>query len=97
MQPGKQPHILNASSNLLGICFVLITGMRISNMDANTLADEVSVLSAFAFLGSCLFSYTSLRKSGKTSIRMEDIADYLFMGGLFSLFFSVFIFSFSFL
>jgi len=97
MTSGKQPHILNASSNLLGICFVLITGLKISHLSQNTIADEISFFSAFCLLGSCVLSYFSLRKSGVISLYQERAADYLFMAGMFSLFFAVFILAFNFL
>jgi len=81
MKYGKQPHILNASSNLLGICFVLITALKISKVSVVTLADEICMISAFGFLVGCLFSYASLRTE-KHEIRYESVADYAFVIGL---------------
>ena len=97
MQLGKQPHILNASSNLIGICFVLITGLRITHLSNTTIADEISFFSAFCLLGSCVLSYISLRSTGAISLHEERATDYLFMAGLFSVFFAVFVFAFDFL
>jgi hypothetical protein len=31
----KSPHILNASSNLLGICFVVLTSLKVLNISKN--------------------------------------------------------------
>jgi hypothetical protein len=89
---GKQPHILNASSNLLGICFVLITGLKITGASEGTLADEISLFSAFCFMSGCVFSYISLR-SQKHIASYEALADYSFLAGLFSLFFAGFVFA----
>jgi hypothetical protein len=36
------PHILNASSNLLGICFVVLTSLKVLNVAKNTIIDEVA-------------------------------------------------------
>jgi hypothetical protein len=44
------------------------------------------------FLVSCIFSYMSMR-GGKNEARHETIADYLFLGGLFTLSAAVLIFS----
>lgn len=84
MITGKQPHILNASSNLLGICFVLITGLKLTKASDNTLADEISLLAGICLLASCVISYVSLRTE-KHPQRYEIIADYFFLTGLFAL------------
>jgi hypothetical protein len=81
---GKQPHILNASSNLLGICFVLVTGLKLTKASDNTWADEISLVAALALLSSCVISYLSMR-SKRRAERYERVADYLFLFGLFTL------------
>jgi len=92
MKSGKQPHILNASSNLLGICFVLVTGLKLTGAAKDTWADEISLLSAVAFVCSCVLSYISLRTE-KYTTHYEIAADYLFLTGLFSLFIAVMAFA----
>ncbi|TAH37793.1 MAG: hypothetical protein EYC62_00755 [Alphaproteobacteria bacterium] len=92
MPPQKPPHILNAASNLLGICFILITGIKLTARDVNTLADEITVFAAFCFLSSCILSYSAMR-SERNSSRFEDFADHAFMLGLIILFIAVFIFA----
>lgn len=81
----KNPHILNASSNLLGICFVLITGLRLTEHSVNTIADEICMVAALVFISSCLLSYLSI--AGKRHRELwEDIANYLFIAGMLLLF-----------
>ena len=35
----KSPHILNASSNLLGLCFVVLTSLKLLNIAGKTIID----------------------------------------------------------
>ena len=93
MKNEKQSHILNASSNLLGICFLLITGIKLTNNNLATYADEVGIIAAFCFLIGCLLSYLSLRTKDNASDFYEHIADYAFLAGLFTLFCAVMIFA----
>lgn len=92
MASEKQPQILAASSALLGISFVLITGLKLSNAAENTLADEISLFSAACFFGGCLVSYLAIRTE-KEAKRIEMIADYMFLTGLITLFVAMAAFS----
>jgi hypothetical protein len=96
MTSGKQPHILGASSNLTGICLVLVTGLKISKVSETTWCDEISVMAAVVFIASCVTSYLSLRVEKRSEI-YERIADYLFLIGIFSLFIAVTAFAYDFL
>jgi len=89
---GKQPHILNASTNLLGICFIVITGLKLSGSADKTWADEISAVAACALLASSMLSYISMRTE-KHAARYEVCADYSFIGGLFMLFVAVLAFA----
>jgi len=89
----KNPHILNASSNLIGICFILITGLHLTEKNLTTLADEISIIAAFFFLISTVLSYISIRTNGKSSNRYETLADYCFLFSLIILFSAVVIFA----
>jgi len=90
--PGKQPHILNASSNLIGICFVIIAGLKITKLADQTFVDEVCLVAAFGFLCSCVLSYISMRVDDQHG-RYEIVADYLFLVSLVVLVFSVLLFA----
>ncbi len=92
MRPGIPQQILNASSNLLGICFVLVTGMKLTGVSDKTFADEICLFSAFCFLCACVFSYVSMRTEREDGL-FERTADYLFLGGLVSLFIAVAVFA----
>jgi hypothetical protein len=77
-------HILNASSNLLGICFVIITALKVTHLSRDTYADEISMGASVEFIGACVLSYMSLRVS-RESLWYEKLADYIFLAGLFTL------------
>ncbi len=57
----RHPHILNASTNLLGICLGLITALRLTNFGARSLGDEVAWVAALMFLISTFNSFVVIR------------------------------------
>lgn len=71
-------HILGTSANLLGICFAIFTVIRALGFGESTYIDELAVVAVFLFLGSCLFSYASIRSS-KRWVLYERIADFIFV------------------
>jgi hypothetical protein len=83
MEPNndKSPHILNASSNLLGICFVVLTSLKLLNISHKTIIDELTCGAILLFMASCLLSFLSIRGNLRHS-RFERIADYLFISGI---------------
>ena len=80
-QQSVSQHILGTSANLLGICFAIFTMIRALNIGESTYIDELAVAAVFFFLGSCLFSYASMR-SRKRWILYEKIADFIFIAAL---------------
>lgn len=92
----KSPHILNASSNLLGICFIVLTSLKLLKKGADTIVDEITLGALILFMASCLLSFLSIR-SRKRSEFLERIADILFMIGLLLLFATTILFSFNFI
>lgn len=82
---GKSSHILNTSSTLFGLCYVVFTSLKSLKLDANTLIDEFTAVSMVLFMTSCIFSFLAVRREKKTLL-FENIADYAFLAGLFTLF-----------
>lgn len=79
----KSPHILNTSSNLLGICFVVLTSLKVLKLSSATLIDECTLVLMFLLTGSCIFSFLSIRSQDKEkSTTYERIADYIFLASL---------------
>jgi hypothetical protein len=90
----KSPHILNASSNLLGLCFVVLTSLKLLNISHRTILDELAGCAIVLFMTSCLLSFLAIRGS-KNGKRYEDIADFTFLIGIFLLFVTTLLFSFN--
>ena len=91
----KSPHILNASSNLLGICFVVLTSLKLLKISGKTIIDEITTFAVVLFMLSCILSFLSIRGTLKSSRKFEKIADYLFLGGLGLLFLTTILFAFN--
>lgn len=79
-------HILNASSNLLGICFIVLTSLKVLKLQADTLVDEFTTAAMILFMISSILSFLSIRYNTERGNRLEIIADILFLIGLISLF-----------
>jgi len=68
----RHPHILNAASNLLGICFVLIGALKFTNSNEQSFADEAAWLAAAFFLTSIATSYLAIRNDDAN--RWQNVA-----------------------
>src|SRR5438874_1725093 len=90
----KSQHILNASSNLLGLCFVVLTSLKLLNISHRTIIDELTGCAIVLFMASCFLSFLSIRGS-RMGKRLEDVADYLFLTGIVLLFVTTLLFSFN--
>ena len=77
----RHPNILNAASTLLGICFVIVTGLRISRLSAHTIGDEVAWLAALMFLAAIGMSYLTIRR-GEDGHWHDRWADKAFLAGV---------------
>lgn len=94
----KSPHILNTSSNLLGLCFLVLTSIKLLEVSGKTIIDEVVSVAALTFMVSSILSFLSMKSSEEQkSSRLEDVADYFFMGGLVTLFLVIVIITFQFM
>lgn len=91
----KSPHILNASSNLLGLCFVVLTSIKLLKISHETLIDEFTSFTTILFMASCMLSFMSIRGSFNRISIWENIADILFLCGLGLLFLTTILFSFN--
>ncbi|HWA02121.1 MAG TPA: hypothetical protein VG819_01220 [Rhizomicrobium sp.] len=77
----RHPHILNAATNLLGICFVIVGGLKLAGQNANSYADEIAWASALLLLASIVTSYLAIRN--RDSIAWQNrYADWSFLGGV---------------
>ena len=74
-------HILPTAANLLGICFVILSFMKVTKMGLETIIDEMVSLCIVVFLAASIFSYASIRASQRSE-QMERIADIIFLSGL---------------
>lgn len=74
-------HILPTSSNLLGLCFVILSFVRIAKLGAETFLDELLAIAIIIFLISSVFSYASMRSKEKPEL-FEKVADTIFIAGL---------------
>ncbi len=74
-------HILPTSSNLLGLCFVILTFIKLLKLSNETVIDESIGFLIFLFLVSSILSYISMRTKRKSEI-YERIADIIFLLGL---------------
>ncbi len=74
-------HILQTAANLLGLCFVLLSFIKLSKMSDETIIDEALGIEIILFLASCIFSYASMR-SQRHAEKYEKIADIIFLIGL---------------
>lgn len=77
----RPPHILNASTNLLAICFVVIGGLKISNLNSRTYADETAWVSAALLFCATMSSYLAIRNQGAQPFQ-ATFADWTFISGL---------------
>ncbi|HWV66196.1 MULTISPECIES: hypothetical protein [unclassified Chitinophaga] len=79
----KSPHILNTSTNLLGFCLIVLTSIKVAGFNHATVIDDCTGIAAILLMASCLLSFLSLKsRYGKTSERLEQIADYTFLVAL---------------
>lgn len=77
------PQILNASTNLVGICFVIIGSLKLTAREDDTWADEIAWLALACLFIATLTSYLAIRNDGmKWQVAVADVA---FIGGVVAL------------
>ena len=78
--PSKAPHVLNASTNLVGFSFILLTSLKFFKLTGSAIVSELVAIIVVGFILSCTFSFFSMRsKSQARSDWYETIADYIFL------------------
>ena len=77
----RHPHILNAATNLLGICFIIIGGLKLTNQNSKTYSDEVAWVAAVFLLVSIVLSYAAIRNGVGKPWRTR-LADWSFLAGI---------------
>jgi hypothetical protein len=85
-QKEKSTHILNASANLLGLCFIVLTSLKIGKLWEASIIDELTAGAIMIFMVSCILSFLSIRSKTEMSATYEKYADFLFLSGLFLMF-----------
>jgi hypothetical protein len=75
-------HILPTASNLLGLCFVILSFMKVTSIGLETMIDELVAVAIILFLAASVLSYVSIRTTSKKSDHYEKIADVIFLSGL---------------
>jgi hypothetical protein len=94
-QTERSPHILNTSSNLLGICFLVLTSLKVLGKSEQSMIDDITFVAIVLFMSSCFLSFLSMRKQARESRKLEKVADYIFLTGLTVLFITAILFSFN--
>jgi hypothetical protein len=84
----RHPHILNAASNLLAVCFIIIGGLKFSKLETRTFSDEIAWAAAFLLFLSVLHSYLAIRNNDAKHWQ-STIADWSFISGLVALMLAV--------
>ncbi len=75
-------HILPASSNLLGICFLILTLKKLSRGNSVLqFIDKLDGVAILIFLAASFLSYASMRVSRRGDV-YEKAADVVFLSGL---------------
>ena len=81
--PTKAPHVLNASTNLVGFSFILLTSLKLFALARTSFISQLVTVVVVAFILCSFFSFLSLRTpSEKLTRRYELIADYIFVTAL---------------
>jgi len=73
--------ILSAATSLLGICFVIIEGLKLTGFNAKSWADEVAWLAALLLFIAAMSSYLAIRNQGARPLQIR-IADAAFLAGM---------------
>ncbi|OWY21258.1 hypothetical protein C7N43_30745 [Sphingobacteriales bacterium UPWRP_1] len=80
-------HILSTSANLLGFCLFILASIHLADRTANSRIDEITSGIALLLILSSVLSFISIRtENAGWEYRLEQVADYLFLGALVGVF-----------
>ncbi len=77
----RHPPLLNAATNLLGLAFVVIGALKLTDSNAKSYSDECAWCAAAFFLATITCSYWAIRRND-SGRRLNAIADTSFFAGL---------------
>jgi len=86
MDDKKSSQILNASSNFLGFCFLVLTSLKFFKLSETTFVDEITAVCFVIFMFSCLCAFLAIRSKTKRAEFYETLAEYSFLAGLIIIF-----------
>jgi hypothetical protein len=92
---GNSSHILNTSSNLLGLCFIVLTSLKVLHLKEATIIDEITAITIVFFMTSSVLSFLSMRSVNRKSDHFEKVADTVFLIGLVMLFVTTMLIAFN--
>ena len=95
MTKNTSTHILSTSSNLLGFCFLVLTSIKITKLNATSLLDEFTGVASILLMISSVLSFLSIR-SGNThkGENYEKYAELIFLAALTIIFILIILVSF---
>lgn len=85
-RPSNSGYILSASANLVGLCFIALTSLKLFKLPVESFIDDITAGALVMFMASCILSFLSLRSRSRRSSRYELIAEYVFFAGLILIF-----------
>ncbi|MGC2063805.1 MAG: hypothetical protein WA610_12575 [Thermodesulfovibrionales bacterium] len=74
-------HILPTFSNLLGLCFGILSFITILGLAHEAMIPSIIAFAIVLFLSASIISYTSMRSLKKAKY-YERIAEFIFLGGM---------------
>jgi len=73
------PQILNASTNLLGICLSILTTLEFAKFQNHSYLNELAACAILYLVSSCILPFLAIKTvKEKFSGKLENIADVLF-------------------
>jgi hypothetical protein len=88
--------MLNASSNLVGFCFLVMTSIKLFGLSPKSLIDEITVLVLLLFMASAFFSFLVIKVDSPKALIYYKTASFTFISGMALLLITTLLFTFDF-